>query len=83
MAQTAALMTGYKYNGQNLPVKEGFIATIKNLKIENLPNLNDTISTEAEITFEMANLTNVTLVSKRKNEVLAYVEMTLVLKENE
>jgi predicted hotdog family 3-hydroxylacyl-ACP dehydratase len=83
MAQTAALMIGYKYDSENLPVKEGFIATIKNLKIEIVPILNDTISTEATITYEMANMTNVTLVSKRKNEVLASAEMTLVLKENE
>ena len=83
LAQTAALMTGYKYENQNLPVKEGFIAAIKNLKIEGLPNIKDTISTEVEITYEMANMTNVTLVSKRNNEVLASAEMTLVLKENE
>ncbi len=83
MAQTAALMIGYKYENQNLPIKEGFIATIKNLKIEGLPNINDTISTEAIITYEMANMTNVTLVSKRHNEVLASAEMTLVLKDNE
>lgn len=82
MAQTAALMTGYKYQSKNLPVKEGFIATIKNLKIETLPTTNDTISTEAEITYEMANMTNVTLVSKIENELLASAEMTLVLKTN-
>jgi predicted hotdog family 3-hydroxylacyl-ACP dehydratase len=83
MSQTAALMTGYKYDSQNLPVKEGFIATIKNLKIETLPTINDTISTEAEITYEMANMTNVTLISKLKNDLLASAEMTLVLKDNE
>jgi hypothetical protein len=76
-------MTGYKYDSQNLPVKEGFIATIKNLKIETLPTINDTISTEAEITYEMANMTNVTLISKLKNDLLASAEMTLVLKDNE
>lgn len=83
MAQTAALMTGYIYESQNVTVKEGFIATIKNLKIENLPNINDIISTEAEITYEIANMTNVSLISKLKNDVLGSAEMTLVLKENE
>ena len=83
MAQTAALMTGYKYQSQNLPIKEGFIATIKNLQIETVPTINDTIITEAVIKYEMANMTIVSLVSRRKNEVLASAEMTLVLKENE
>lgn len=83
MAQTAALMTGYKYNNLNLPVREGFIAAIKNLKIENLPDLKDTISTEATMTFEMANMTIVTLTSKQNSNLLANAEMTLVLKENE
>lgn len=83
MAQSAALMTGYKYENQNLPVKEGFIASIKNLKINNLLHVNDIISTEVKITYEIANMTNVTLVSKRKNKIFATAEMTLVLKENE
>ncbi|MGJ8591520.1 MAG: hypothetical protein ACSHXF_03170 [Aquaticitalea sp.] len=83
MAQTAALMTGYKYNSQNLPIKDGFIASIKNLKIETLPNRDDMISTEAKITYELANMTNVTLVSKHNETILASAEMTLVLKENE
>lgn len=83
MAQTAALMTGYKHQSQNLPIKEGFIASIKNLKIEELPDLNDIISTEANITYEMTNMTRVILTSKRQNHLLASAEMTLVLKENE
>ncbi len=83
MAQTAALMTGYKYSIHNLPAREGFIAAIKNLKIEQLPKINDTISSTVEITFEMANMTNVYVVAKLKNEILASAEMTLVLKENE
>lgn len=83
MAQTAALLIGYKFNMENLPVKEGFIAAFKNLKINRLPIIQDTISTEVNITFEMTNMTNVTVVSKLKNESIASVEMTLVLKDNE
>jgi len=83
MAQCAALMTGHKYESQNLTIKEGFIAIIKNLKIELLPTINHTILTEATITYEISNMTNVTLISKQKRKVLATADMTLVLKENE
>jgi predicted hotdog family 3-hydroxylacyl-ACP dehydratase len=83
MAQTAALMIGYKNERQNLPIKEGFIGAIKNLKVDYLAEINQTISTEAEITYEMANMTNVKLISKHNEKVLASAEMTLVLKENE
>lgn len=83
MAQSAALMIGYKYHIQNLPIKEGFIAAIKNLKIDRLPYINDCISSTVEITYELANMTNVKIVTKLTDYVLASAEMTLVLKENE
>lgn len=83
MAQTAALLIGYKSHMENLPVKEGFIAAIKNLKINCLPMIQDMITTEVNITFEMANMTNLNVVSKLKDESIASAEMTLVLKENE
>ncbi len=81
MAQTAALMTGYKYARLDAPIREGFIASIKNLKIETLPLVKETVTTEAIITFEMADMTMVALTSKRQNELLASAEMTLVLKK--
>lgn len=83
MAQTAALLIGYKFHMENLPIKEGFIAAIKNLKINRLPIIKETISSEANITFEMENMTRLTIVTKLKYESIAWAEMTLVLKENE
>ena len=83
MAQTAALLTGYKHQSENLPVKEGFIAAIKNLNIEALPKVNDIVETEVDIAYEVASMTMVTLLSKIKDKTVAAAEMTLVLKENE
>ncbi|MCK7589448.1 hypothetical protein M0G43_02560 [Subsaxibacter sp. CAU 1640] len=83
MAQTAALLTGYKHQSENLPVKEGFIAAIKNLKIEALPNVNDIVETEVTVTYKVATMTMVNLSSKVKGEIVATAEMTLVLKEDE
>lgn len=82
MAQTAALLTGYKYQSDNLPIKEGFIAAIKNLNIESLPFTMETILTEAKITYELAAMTIVQISTSVKGQVIASAEMTLVLKEN-
>lgn len=82
MAQTAALLTGYKYQSENLPIKEGFIAAIKNLKLESLPCTTDVISTDATILYELAQMTIVQLTSSIKGQSIASAEMTLVLKEN-
>jgi predicted hotdog family 3-hydroxylacyl-ACP dehydratase len=83
MAQSAALLTGYKHNSQNLPIKKGFIAALKNLKIESLPKVNQVVSTEVQITYEIATMTIVKLTTKENNTIFATAEMTLVLKENE
>ncbi|MEO6347271.1 MAG: hypothetical protein ABIO60_05100 [Aquaticitalea sp.] len=83
MAQSTALFTGYKYHLQDLPTKVGFIAAIKNLKIEGLPKVNDLISTEVQITHEIDNITIVKVRSKVKESTISSAEMTLVLKENE
>ncbi len=82
MAQTAALLTGYKYHPENLPIQEGFIAAIKNLNIERLPLTMETISTEAKITYELATMRIVQITSFIKEQIIASSEMTLVLKEN-
>lgn len=82
MAQSAALLTGYKNNQNQLPIKEGFIAAIKNLKIEGIPKELDKILTEVQITYEMETMTMVNLVSKIEEQIIATAEMTLVLREN-
>lgn len=82
MAQTAALLTGYKYQSENLPIKEGFIAAIKSLNIERLPCTTDIISTAASIIYELAQMTMVQLTSSIEGQPIASAEMTLVLKDN-
>lgn len=82
IAQTAALLTGYKYQSGNLPIQDGFIAAIKNLNIERLPFTMETISTEAKITYQLASLSIVQITSFIKEQTIASAEMTLVLKEN-
>ncbi len=81
MAQTAALFIGYKHLSMNLPIQEGFIAAIKNLNIEVLPNLNVTISTNVELTYEVGSLSIVNLTSFINHKKIASAEMNLVLNE--
>ena len=81
MAQTAALYTGYKFHREKFPVKEGFIGSVKSLNILRLPNVNDTITTEVHIIYEVANMTIVKLITTLGGKMIAEAEMNTVLNE--
>lgn len=81
MAQTAALYTGYKFYLDKLPVKEGFIGAVKSLNIWGLPKINDTITTEVQITYEVANMTVVKLITSLRGKIIAEAEMNTVINE--
>lgn len=83
MAQTAALYTGYKFYLEQLPVKEGFIGSIKSLNIVNLPKINDTLTTKVHITYEFANMTIVKLITTLGGKMIAEAEMNTVLNESD
>jgi len=57
IAQTAAAGVGYKQVTQKLPVKLGFIAAIKNLKIYSLPEINSQLETIVEVVNEVMEVT--------------------------
>ncbi|MCK0123262.1 hypothetical protein MWU76_02505 [Gelidibacter sp. F2691] len=79
MAQAAALYTGYKYYADNQPAKEGFIASIKTLSIQQLPKVNAYLKTEVAIVYELMHLTTVKLSIFNGNIEIANAEMNLVL----
>lgn len=83
MAQTAALYTGYKFYLQKFPVKEGFIGAVRSLNIVKLPKINDTITTEVHITYEVADMTAVKLITSLTGKVIAEAEMNTVLKKSD
>lgn len=83
MAQSAALLTGYRHKSQKLPIKEGFIAAIKNLTIQTCPKVDEVIHTEATIAYEMVNMTIMQLTSRVNKTIIAMAEMTLALKDSE
>lgn len=56
MAQTAAAMAGYYFKSQNEEVKTGFIGSIKNLKIQELPPLHAQLKTTITQIQEVMNI---------------------------
>lgn len=79
MAQAAALYTGYKNYADNQPAKEGFIASIKTISIQQLPKVNEYLKTEVAIVYELMHLTTVKLSIFNANIEIANAEMNLVI----
>ncbi len=80
MAQAAALYIGFKNHSENNPVKEGFIASIKRLNIQNLPKVDDFLKTEVSILYEIMHMTTVKLSTFSNGVEIANAEMNTVLK---
>lgn len=49
MAQTAAAGTGKQAKDQGLPAPVGYIGALKNLKVQEIPAVGDTITTEVRV----------------------------------
>ncbi|WP_271764698.1 hypothetical protein [Aquimarina algiphila] len=81
MAQTAALYMGYKQSLDNIKTKEGFIGAIKSSQIISLPKLNDILSTEIEVVYQIANMTMVKIESSVNGKIIAVSEMSTLLKD--
>ncbi len=56
MAQTAAAGTGYRSGESGIPPQVGYIGALKNLIINELPNVGDTISTEIQFMNQVLNV---------------------------
>ncbi|AUP79599.1 hypothetical protein [Flavivirga eckloniae] len=80
MAQTVALHTGYDYFLKGSPAPTGYIGSIKKIEISMLPQLNETIKTEAHILHEFMGVTLVEItVLSSKNETIASGIMKTVI----
>ena len=84
MAQSVALHTGYDYFLKNEPAPIGYIGSIKKITINELPNLNDIITTEVKILQEFMGITMVEIeVYNSRNELIASGNMKTVIAKNE
>ena len=59
IAQTAAAQMGYAFKSRGMPVPIGYIASVKDLSVFNLPPVGALLTTSTRVT---ANVMNVTLV---------------------
>ena len=82
IAQTAALRAGYTAHAQNKPVSVGYIGSVRNFEILNLPEIDDDIITEIKIETKVMGITVLWGKVWRDDELLAQCEMR-VLTDNE
>ncbi len=81
MAQTAAARSGYEAKRKNIPVKTGYITSIKKLTINYLPKVNETLVTEVIQKTEIGNITVISANIKSNNKEVANCDMTVILLE--
>ncbi|WP_445709746.1 hypothetical protein [Flavobacterium sp.] len=79
MAQSVALHTGYAFYLRKEEAPTGYIGSIKEVKINRLPILNENIQTEVVILQEFAGITLVDIVTRSNDEILATSQMKTVL----
>lgn len=82
MAQTAALRVGYYCKVENKPVPIGFIGGIKNLIINNFPEVGSQITTEVILMHEVMDASIVQCYIRQANEVVAECELKIFLIKN-
>lgn len=79
MAQTVALYTGYQYHLKNEPAPTGYIGSIKDIKINALPNVGDSLVTKANVLQEFMGITLVDIVTTCGGIEIATSQMKTVL----
>lgn len=80
MAQTVALHTGYDFFLKGKEAPTGYIGSIKKVDINELPIVNQTITTQATILIEMMGVTMVDIVVFDENKkILASSQMKTVI----
>lgn len=82
IAQTAAMFAGLKKAEQGKEMPIGYIAGIKNLKIQGLPSVNEEIYTKITLTNDLMNIQIVEgEVQNSNGSILASCELRIFLKD--
>ena len=79
MAQSVALYTGYQYYLKNEPAPTGYIGSIKDVEVLELPLAGDDLITEVTVLQEFMGITLVDIVTKRNGTSIANGQMKTVL----
>jgi 3-hydroxyacyl-[acyl-carrier-protein] dehydratase len=78
IAQTAAAYTGYNNFVNKSGIKEGYIGSVKNLIVHDLPPVLSEISSEIEVINEIIGFTIITGKVYSGNKILAECEMRIL-----
>ena len=79
MAQSVALYTGYQFFLKNEPAPTGYIGSIKNIDIKELPKLGQEVQTTVTVLQEFMGVTLVDMVSTVNGIEIANGQMKTVL----
>ncbi|MEO8236296.1 MAG: hypothetical protein ABI549_12835 [Flavobacterium sp.] len=79
MAQSVALHTGYQFYLKQEPAPTGYIGSIKDIEIKELPKLDEEIQTTVSILQEFGGITLVDIVTKLNGIEIATGQMKTVL----
>jgi len=79
MAQSVALHTGYEFFLKKEIAPTGYIGSIKNVEIKELPKLHDEIKTTVTILQQFAGITLVDVVTTLHDVKIAFGQMKTVL----
>lgn len=82
MAQTAAAGTGYKARQDGKPAPVGFIGALKNLSVNQLPKVGDTLTTEVVFKMQVMNAHIVDATVRIGEQEIAKCELKIFLQEN-
>ena len=82
IAQTAAMHVGYQCSLKNIPIPIGYIAAVKDLKIQSLPKQNTRITTSVKVTNKVLDVTVVEGRVEQEGNLLCSCEMRIFAKIN-
>jgi predicted hotdog family 3-hydroxylacyl-ACP dehydratase len=79
IAQTAAARAGHLAIMKNKPVDVGYIGSVKNFEIFDLPKVNDELITEVHINNQVFDVAVITGIVKQDDIVVAQCEMNIFI----
>lgn len=80
IAQTAAVHVGYQCSLKNIPIPIGYIAAVKDLKIDGLPGQNSSILTTIKVVNKVLDITVVQGKIEQEGKILCTCEMRIFAK---
>jgi len=79
VAQTAAAWVGYQAKKANTPVRIGFIGAVKQMRVNRLPHVGETLKTCIEVIETVFDITLVHATSFVADEIVAEMDLKIAL----